>query len=99
MNIEQPATIYRNAYTVFDYVVEKLDLDFQLFEEKTVVTAKGKYRRNPTLRIRQRSSLVLFGEDLELLAISVDGQDLDSKGISDRRHKTRARKSPGNIYP
>jgi aminopeptidase N len=79
MNTAKPATIYRDAYTVFDYVLEKLELDFQLLEEKTIVTAKGRYRRNPTAPHKAKPPLVLFGENLELLAIRVDGQDLDAQ--------------------
>jgi aminopeptidase N len=72
MKTEQPVTIYRNAYTVFDYIVEKLELTFQLFDERTVVTAKGKYLRNPESKKKKNPPLVLFGEELELLAVSVD---------------------------
>ncbi len=55
MNIAKPATIYRDAYTVFDYVLEKLELDFQLFEKKTIVTAKGRYRKNPAAPPKAKS--------------------------------------------
>lgn len=75
MNMQQPTTIYRNAYTVFDYIVEKLDLEFQLFEERTVVTARAKYRNNPKSN-HKNSPLVLFGEQLELLSIRVNGREL-----------------------
>ena len=77
MNIEQPATIYRTAYTVFDYIVEKLDLKFQLFAERTVVTAIGKYRKNPESKMKN-PPLVLFGEELEVSTIKVNDVKLDN---------------------
>ncbi len=77
MNIAQPGNIYRDAYLVYDYIVEKLDLQFQLFAERTVVTARGKYKRNPASK-RQHAPLVLFGEELELAAIKVDGIEIDT---------------------
>ncbi len=75
MNIEQPTTIYRNAYTVFDYIIEKLDLELNLFEERTVVTARGEYRKNPE-SMKKNPPLLLFGEQLELVSLWVSGKEL-----------------------
>jgi aminopeptidase N len=75
MKMKQPVTIYRKEYTVFDYIIEKLELDFQLFAERTVVTAKGKYQRNPESKL-SNPPLILFGEELELSAIKVNGIQL-----------------------
>ncbi len=72
MKIEQSATIYRNDYAIFDYTVEQLELKFQLFEQRTVVTAKGNYRKNPASKNRKNPPLVLWGEELELLSVSVN---------------------------
>ncbi len=76
MKIQQSGTIYRNAYTIYDYIIEQFELTFQLFDQKTVVTAKGKYLRNPKSNARKNVPLVLFGEKLELLAVSVNGIQL-----------------------
>lgn len=78
MSHEQAKTIYRNSYTAFDYLVDQLDLEFQIFEEKTVVVAKGKYRRNPVAN-SQNQTMTLFGEELELLTVKVNGIQLDAK--------------------
>ena len=78
MKIEQSATIYRSAYTVFDYIIEHLDLKFQLYDDKTVVTTKGKYLINPQ-STNKNSPLVLFGEDLELAAVRVNGIELEKE--------------------
>lgn len=88
MNIEQASTIYRKDYTVFDYIVEKLDLRFQLFDQQTVVTARSVYRRNPQAESRLDPPLILFGEQLELLAVRLNdlllGRDhyqVDERGL------------------
>ncbi len=75
MNIETPTTINRDAYTVFDYVIEKLDLLFQLYDDRTVVTASGKYRINPE-SVNEKPPLLLFGEQLELQSVCVNGREL-----------------------
>jgi len=78
MSHEQAKTIYRNSYTAFDYLVDQLDLEIQIFEEKTVVVAKGKYRRNPVANSKNQT-MTLFGEELELLTVKVNGIKLDAK--------------------
>lgn len=75
MKNEQPITIYRKEYIVFDYIVEKLDLEFQLFAERTVVRARANYKKNPESQI-ENPPLVLFGEELELSFLKVNGVEL-----------------------
>ncbi len=72
MNIEEASTIYRKDYTVFDYIVEELKLRFQLFAQQTVVTARSVYKRNPQAQSKDCPPLILFGEQLELLAVRLD---------------------------
>ena len=74
MKSEQPVTIYRNEYTVFDFIVLQLDLCFQLFEGKTIVRSKARYQRNPQSKKRENVPLILFGEELELISIRLDGK-------------------------
>ncbi len=75
MNMETSTTVYRNDYAIFDYIIDKLDLHFQLFDEQTVVTATSTYRRNPH-STKENPPLLLFGEQLELRSVTIDGQDL-----------------------
>lgn len=75
MKNDKPVTVYRNDYTVFDYIIECLTLNFQIYEEKTRVTATGKYRRN-SLSLRENPSLVLFGEELEIVSVRLDGKEM-----------------------
>ncbi|MFH0783709.1 MAG: aminopeptidase N [Pseudomonadota bacterium] len=75
MNDEKRVPIYRKDYAVFDYIVEHLNLKFELFEEKTQVTAHALYRKNP-LSKKDNAPLLLFGEKLELVSISMNGINL-----------------------
>jgi aminopeptidase N len=78
MNDEKRVPIYRKDYSVFDFTVEHLDLKFQLFEEQTIVTAHAVYRKNPLSQM-DKPPLVLFGEKLELVSITLDGETLPAE--------------------
>lgn len=61
---------YRQDYEAPDYTISEIDLDFNLDPAKTVVTATSQVKRlNP-----HSSTLELYGEDLELVSIDVNGQ-------------------------
>ncbi len=75
MNDEKRVPIYRKDYTVFDYIIERLHLKFELFDEFTIVTADAKYRKNPASKY-VNPPLLLFGEKLELVSITMDGKSL-----------------------
>src|SRR5215203_5960745 len=51
------------------YLTPTIELEFLLEADATVVTARQRFERNP----RGAGDLVLFGEDQELVAISLDG--------------------------
>ncbi len=71
---QTPGTIYLSEYKPTDYLVDTVDLHFDLHETDTVVTS--------TLCIRRRDGIgdtqpiVLNGENLELLSVSLDGKQL-----------------------
>ncbi len=77
MKDAQKVPIYRKDYAVFDYTIEHLHLKFELFEEQTIVTAHAEYKKNP-LSKNDNPPLLLFGEKLELVSISMDGADLST---------------------
>lgn len=61
---------YRQDYQSPDYTITEISLDFDLDPAKTKVTAISKVKRlNP-----QSSTLELFGEDLTLISLEVDGK-------------------------
>ncbi|MFT5695904.1 MAG: aminopeptidase N [Myxococcota bacterium] len=74
-NVEKPKTNYREDYAAPDYWVDRVDLDFDLDEEKTRVRATLAVRRNETLE-GDAPPFVLQGEELTLVRVAVDGCDL-----------------------
>ncbi|MCM2323882.1 MAG: aminopeptidase N [Oligoflexia bacterium] len=73
----QPQTVFLKDYRVPDFLVETVDLRFELGEEHTDVTATVKFYRNPT-STSQRAPLVLEGERLELRSLKLDGRTLSA---------------------
>jgi len=75
MKIDQPVAIYRKDYRPFPYKIGKLDLTFQLFDDKTIVKATALYKDVVSGDLSP-GDLFLYGEDLELVSIGVDGVTL-----------------------
>jgi len=69
------ARIFLADYRVPRWLVDAIDLSFDLDEERTRVASKLRVRRNPAAT-DDRSPLVLFGRDLRLLSLSLDGRVL-----------------------
>ncbi|MGW8194257.1 MAG: aminopeptidase N [Desulforhopalus sp.] len=93
---EQHVTTYRKDYCVYDFNVEALDLSFQLFEDRCVVKAKSAFRKNP-LSTADRPVLQLFGEELQLLSVTMDSVPLrgDDYQIDD---KSLTIKNPPSVF-
>lgn len=72
-NIE-PKAIHLKDYTVPDFLIEKTDLTFHLTELVTTVTSTLTLKRNPDAS--NNHSLVLHGQELELVSITVNGEVL-----------------------
>jgi aminopeptidase N len=70
----KPQAVYLNDYTPPDYVLDAVDLSFDLRDEFTTVRSRLKLRRNPTSTGER--PLVLDGQDLELVSIAIDGEPL-----------------------
>jgi len=75
MGDAKPKSILRSAYCPTDYVIDSVDLAFDLGESETFVDARLELRRREDGR-GGPLPLVLDGEDLELLEILIDGQPL-----------------------
>lgn len=78
MKNDQPVTVYRKDYTPYPYAVDSVELIFRLFDDKTVVTAHTVFHANDT-NGHQNEDLFLYGEDLELQSIEIDGAPLDRR--------------------
>lgn len=72
MNDSTPKTIYLKDYTPPEFIIDSIDLHFDLDETATVVKTSMKMRR----RADEKSPLVLAGQDLDLLSVTIDGKVL-----------------------
>lgn len=72
MNDSTPKTIYLKDYTPPEFIIDSMDLHFDLNETATVVKSSMKMRRHAD----KKSPLVLTGQDLDLRSVAVDGKVL-----------------------
>jgi len=75
MRSNQPQTIYLSDYRVPAYLVDHVDLRFELFEEGARVHSLLSMRRNPA-SAEQGAPLELDGDSLRLESLALDGQPL-----------------------
>jgi len=79
MRDSNPQTIYLKDYTVPEYLIHSVTLNFDLDDENTLVSSRLILSRNPASR-SSNTSLTLSGENLKLLRMNLDdsndlGQD------------------------
>lgn len=65
---KKPHPIYLKDYKTPDFLVQEVSLNFDIYEKKTIVTADLQIKKNG----RHKRPLVLNGEDLKLLSVSLD---------------------------
>ncbi len=70
-----PQTIRLEDYRVPDFLIDTVDLTFDLFEDGATVTSKLAIRRNPDSD-RRTAPLVLDGQHLELVSVALEGEAL-----------------------
>jgi aminopeptidase N len=71
-----PKTIYLKDYTPPEYLIDRVELRFELGEESTQVRSRLEIRRNPA-RGGGTPPLLLDGQDLVLQQLSLDGDPLE----------------------
>ena len=71
----QSKSIYLKDYQQPDYLIDHVDLTFELYEEQTRVVSVMQIIKNSTT---SNASLVLMGECLELGEVKLDGAQLDA---------------------
>ncbi|MFM8467330.1 MAG: aminopeptidase N [Oxalobacteraceae bacterium] len=76
MRTDTATTIHRHDYAPPSYWVEKIDLGFDLDPAETRIAARSVHRRNPD---SPHTDLVLYGEELELVALRMNGQSLSHR--------------------
>ncbi len=75
MSDKKPQPKYLKDYRPSEYLIDTVDLHFELGEEHSVVTAKSAFRRNPAAEA-SGSALLLHGRDLEPVSIKMDGIEI-----------------------
>jgi aminopeptidase N len=75
MREPQPQSIYLKDYTPPPFLIEHVALDVDIRADDALVSAELRVRRNPRAA-DPKAPLVLDGDELELLAVSVDGVTL-----------------------
>ncbi|MGZ8158068.1 MAG: aminopeptidase N [Methylobacter sp.] len=76
MRDANPQTIYLKDYTVPEYLIHSVALNFALDDENTLVSSRLTLSRNPASQSKD-TALVLSGENLKLTRINLDdGNDL-----------------------
>ncbi len=71
MREASPQTIYLKDYTCPEYLIDTVELEFDLDEQDTLVRSKLSLRRNPQSEV-SNAPLVLMGEELQLVSIALD---------------------------
>ncbi|MGZ9108341.1 MAG: aminopeptidase N [Micavibrio sp.] len=75
---ESGKVMYLKDYRAPDYRVKHVDLEFDIQDGETFVTATMQVERNG----KHNNPLVLDGTDLELLSVEIDGQPLGPNGYT-----------------
>ncbi|GGE77099.1 aminopeptidase N [Massilia psychrophila] len=76
MRTDTSQTIYRNDYTPPSYLVETVELGFDLDPARTIVANRMTMRRNPGSK---RAGIELHGENIELVALRMNGKLLGKR--------------------
>ena len=86
MRTDQPQTIYLSEYKVPAYLVEQIELRFELFEDGARVHSTLTVRRNPESQ-ETGKPLELDGDSLKLESVALNGETLESTAYEDRGDK------------
>ena len=89
MRTDSPQTIFRKDYTPPSFLVDSVELGFDLDPARTIVASRIKMRRNPAAK---HSDIVLHGEHVELVRVTMNGKilkpgqyALDASGLTIRK--------------
>ena len=80
MRTEQGQVIHLKDYRPPEYEVLSVDLDIQLHSEQTIVRSTMKIRRAKDTPVG--AALVLDGDELELLSITIEGNTIAEDAVS-----------------
>ena len=71
-----PQTIFRKDYTPPSYLVDTVELGFDLSPERTIVANRVTLRQNPQSRSHD---IVLHGEEIQLVQLRMNGKLLSAE--------------------
>jgi aminopeptidase N len=94
MRTDTPLTIYRKDYTAPSYLVDTVELGFDLDPARTVVANRMTLQRNPASAQRE---IELYGEDIELAAIRLNGKTLAQGDYSIDGNLLRIANTPDTV--
>ena len=90
-----PSTIFLKDYQPPVYLIEHVNLHFDLHETQAVVTSRLKVRLNENNK-ESVKELVLDGQNLELLSVKIDEKTLSSKDYSCNEEKLTLTEIPAS---
>ncbi|CUI05304.1 aminopeptidase N [Massilia antarctica] len=76
MRTDTPQTIYRKDYTPPGFLVETVELGFDLDPQRTIVASRLTMSRNPDSKVR---AIELHGENIVLVALRMNGKTLSKR--------------------
>ena len=79
MNAIEPTVTRLADYAPPAFLIDEVDLDFELGEERTVVRARLAVRRNPSAV--PAADLILDGRGLETRAVRIDGEAISGNRV------------------
>jgi len=89
-----PTTIFRKDYTPPAYLVDTVELGFDLAPARTVVANRITLRQNPASKSRD---IVLHGEEIELVQIRLNGKLLDAGDYELNASSLTIRSAPAKV--
>lgn len=72
LRTDTPVTVYRKDYTPPAFTIDHVDLRFELDPQRTIVTSTLRFKRT-----QAAVPLVLAGQELELLAVTLEGEPFE----------------------
>ena len=94
MRTDTPQTIFRKDYTPPSYLVDTVELGFDLDPARTVVASRLTLRRNPAATTR---GIELHGEDIELVALRLNGKLLGKRDYKLANNLLTIRSAPDDV--
>lgn len=94
MTIDTPVTIYRKDYIAPGFWVDTVEMGFDLHPQRTHVATRITMRRNHD---SAEKDLVLFGEDIKLLQLRMNGVNLKKSAYSLSKERLVISNAPDQV--